>query len=519
MAGVPRGAPDPASAMRITDAAEHRAAVTNRIAAELAGGVSWFTVTGTSERQREHATLDAMARGVDVVAAATLPSDAHSGRRGRMNLLVRAGDGYVPLLVVRHRITDSGSGARTSRVEEPFPDAASADERRKPRSQPRDQLRLAHAWRMLEAAGYAAGRAPVGGVIGLDADIVLWHDLGSVSWPGERSTLDEYDTRFADRLAVARAAASESEPLALPSRVLECRGCPWWPVCRPQLTDARDVSLVVRGADADTLRDRGLATVDALAAADPAAGPDAMPDRRFADAVVLAKAWLADLTVVRRVRELRVPRGDVEVDIDMESFGDSGAYLWGCLVSGRDVGEPHGYRGFATWQPLPTGDEGRAFGEFWQWLRDVRARASEAGATFRAYCYNELAENRWLLSSADRFAGMPNVPSRSEVQDFIDSAEWVDLFRFVADQFLCARGKGLKTVAPAAGFHWHDAEAGGENSMRWYRDAVGMDGDPPDHEQRRRLLVYNEDDVRATFALREWMSGAAATEAPYMGDL
>lgn len=55
--------------------------------------------------------------------------------------------------------------------------------------------------------------------------------------------------------------------------------------------------------------------------------------------------------------------------------------------------------------------------------------------------------------------------------------------------------------------------------MRWYRDAVGMDGAVPDDEQRERLLRYNEDDVLATKALREWMSGRAQVEVPYMLDI
>jgi predicted RecB family nuclease len=213
-----------------------------------------------------------------------------------------------------------------------------------------------------------------------------------------------------------------------------------------------------------------------------------------------------------------VPRADVEVDVDMESFGESGAYLWGCLLSGADIGIEPGYRSFVTWDPLPTADEARSFAEFWAWLSEVRARTAAAGLTFRAYCYNAMAENRWLFGSADRFAGLVGIPGRPEIQSFVDSAEWVDLFRAVSDQFLCAHGKGLKVVAPVAGFTWRDPEAGGEASMRWYRAAVGMDGELPEVAQRERLLQYNEDDVRATHALRVWMSGPANT-IPYMGDL
>jgi predicted RecB family nuclease len=149
----------------------------------------------------------------------------------------------------------------------------------------------------------------------------------------------------------------------------------------------------------------------------------------------------------------------------------------------------------------------------------VRDRAAGRGLTFRAYCYNELAENRWLLASTRRFAGMPGVPSRRQVQAFIESDAWVDLFGSVRDHFLCAHGKGLKTIAPVAGFHWRDPEASGENSMRWYRDAVALEGGDPNEAQRLRLLAYNEDDVRATYTLRNWMCSDEVEKIPYVGDL
>jgi predicted RecB family nuclease len=242
----------------------------------------------------------------------------------------------------------------------------------------------------------------------------------------------------------------------------------------------------------------------------------------YADAVALARAWLKGLPVVRRVADVSVPRADVEVDVDMESFGESGAYLWGALLSlpgGADVGHEPGYRAFATWEPLPTDDEARSFAEFWGWLRAIRADCAERGLTFAAYCYNEQAENRWMLGSADRFAGYPGMPSREEVTEFITSDLWVDMFALVSKWFLCAHGKGLKRIAPVAGFAWSDPEASGENSMRWYRDAVAMDGGRPCEVQRERLLRYNADDVHATHILREWMCSPALAEIPLAAEL
>lgn len=538
-AGPPPGdEADPGVAMRKADAASHRAALAARWAELL--GPRWAPVPAApTARERAAATRTVLADTAtlpDVVGGAELP--AAEGRRGHAEALVRAvpGDaasGWWPLIVVRHRITDPGEGALTSPLARPHPDAAGPDDERRVRTVTRDVLRLAHLHRMLRAAGLAPPEVPGtpvwGGIVGLDADVVVWADLASSSGSGGRSTLETYDRRHADRLAVAEAARSRAPALAEPSRITECRRCPWWPTCEAALRAVDDVSLVVRGDAALRLRGRGVTTVRELAAIDPADGlPGPEPDPEtpeagevpdLVEAVALARAWSRDVPLVRRVARPTVARGDVEVDVDMESLGEDGAYLWGVLLSGADIGLEPGYRGFATWDPLPTRDEGRSFGEFWTWLSDVRARCAARGLVMRAYCYNEQAENRWLRGSVERFAGMPGVPPAAEVEEFIASDAWIDLFPVVSESFLCPHGKGLKRVAPSAGFAWHDPEAGGENSMRWYRDAVGLDGGEPDPGQRERLLVYNADDVRATWTLRTWLTSERVLEVPYLEDL
>jgi predicted RecB family nuclease len=522
MRATPLLPPSPAAEQRIADAETHRLAISRRLEnGQNVTSDGWVTVSRDQPTvDRVRATEQALADGVPFIWGALFPVDRVGHRRGGVELLVRTEHGYLPVLIVRHRITDRGAGAPTTAMTDLDPTHQVPDPARKVRSQPRDQLRLVHLRKLLQSLGHAEKDRALGGVIGLDADVVVWHDLAAQTWPGGRSALSEYDVRFADRLAVASAAAFGGEPLAGPSRILECRHCPWWPTCEAELTRTRDVSLVVRGEDAVGLRTAGVSTVDKLAALNPADEPPmSWTAVTFADTVALARAWLADLTVVRRVEEIVVPRADVEVDVDMESFGESGAYLWGCLLTGVDIGLEPGYHAFATWDPLPTADEARSFAEFWAWLSDVRARTAAAGLTFRAYCYNAMAENRWLFGSVERFGDYAGVPPRAEIQSFVDSEQWVDLFRSVSDQFLCAQGKGLKVIAPVAGFTWRDPEAGGEASMSWYRHAVGMDGAPPDARQRERLLRYNEDDVLATRALRTWMSTRAQSDVPFMADL
>ncbi|MFZ2172716.1 MAG: TM0106 family RecB-like putative nuclease [Rhodococcus sp. (in: high G+C Gram-positive bacteria)] len=454
---------------------------------------------GQSMRKRSEDTLAACAAGADRIWGAVLPIERDTGRKGRCEILVRDTErgGYIPVIVVNHKVTDPGRGAVTSGLFEWEP---REDTTRKPRSQVRDQMRVAQVYRMLERHGWASP-ALVGGAIGYGGDVIIVHDLSTV--------LDEYDERFADRIAVARGQAP-----TVPSRIGECRSCPWWPGCESELKHKHDVSLVATGSRADMLREAGCHTIEDLAAWDGEPLED-WPHGAFQDAIVIAKAWLADAPLVRRHAKIRVHRADIEVDVDMESYQEHGAYLWGTLLNTVGVSV---YRPFVSWDPVPTEDEARSFGEFWTWLMAEREAAAARGKTFAAYCYSRAAEDKWLLDSARRFAGVPGVPTREEVREFIDGPQWVDIYQAVTDQFICPHGKGLKKIAPVAGFTWRDADAGGEASMSWYREAVGYDGDP-DHTQRERLLQYNEDDVIATKVLREWMSERAEQEIPLASEL
>ena len=242
----------------------------------------------------------------------------------------------------------------------------------------------------------------------------------------------------------------------------------------------------------------------------------------FPDAVALARAWQRGLAVVRRVPRCPCCGRTSRWTSTWRASASPGAYLWGALLTGAAAAARRragGYRAFATWEPVPTPDEARSFAAFWTGSPGSATMRPRRGRRFAAYCYNEQAENRWLLASARRFAGLPGIPEVAQVEEFIADDRWVDLFAVVGEWFLCAHGKGLKRIAPAAGFTWRDPEASGENSMRWYRDAVGMDGAEPDQAQRLRLLEYNADDVAATRALREWMTSRVVEEVPLAVDL
>ena len=104
--------------------------------------------------------------------------------------------------------------------------------------------------------------------------------------------------------------------------------------------------------------------------------------------------------------------------------------------------------------------------------------------------------------------GGPDLPSLRELERFFSSGEWVDLHQLAKDQLLTEGPLGLKVLATRAGFSWRDEDPSGEASVGWYLEAVGPDPVAAS-AARSRLLAYNEDDVLATRALREWFDGPA----------
>jgi predicted RecB family nuclease len=239
------------------------------------------------------------------------------------------------------------------------------------------------------------------------------------------------------------------------------------------------------------------------------------PMQSLPEQIDRARAALGDSPAYRRrgVVQVSVPRGEVEVDIDLESTED-GVYLWGALVTNRSAWDraPTGYRAFCTWEPMTDEVEAGLFAEFWGWLSELRSDAAAEGLVFRAYCYNASAESTQLRRIAAAVGLVDAVTA------FTDSDDWVDLLRVFDSQLLTGSSIGLKSVAPLCDFSWDVADPGGAESMIYYDKAVSTDDFPVAEAARDWLLAYNRSDVEATAALREWLD-KAATGYPSAEDL
>lgn len=462
-----------------TEAALHRARRKQTAVASVAGLLPISPAPGDPARHRfrrvsidptqpdaDLDTLEALAQGATLIEGAVFEG-THAGRYWRAEVEVLAllpDTTYLPVAVTNHRVARPAPGAQTPVIAThrlglsgPHPEEYAL------KHHSSDSLRLGLAARALEEYGLGAG---LGALIGQDRTRAFLTPTAAFQ-------------RAADS-----ALAAPTPPG--PRRLKECATCRFWPHCEPMLRAADDLSLFLPGDRGQRYRQRGIETVTGLAQAG------------LGEPSALAAAWQRGTAVLRRQRITPPPRAEVEIDIDVEAYLDQGAYLWGTYDGQR-------YRPFITWGPLGEAEEAGNFADFWGWLMARRAAARERGSTFRVYCYARNGENHWLRSSARR---LPGGPSEEEVRAFIRSEEWVDVFDAVTASLAGPFGLGLKTVAPQAGFHWRDRGFDGEESVNAYRVAVGLDaGDSG--EARRLLLRYNEDDCRATAAVRNWLSQGA----------
>jgi len=278
------------------------------------------------------------------------------------------------------------------------------------------------------------------------------------------------------------------------------------------LVGKRSRTLLQRLADTGIHTAGDVAALDPRTAALPAKGAGHLPTL-----IDQARAAVSDRPFrTRGCTQIDVPRADIEIDLDMENTAD-GVYLWGTLTTLRSAAGTgaiaEGYEPLIDWDDPPgraPGAEARLLQRLQSWLAERRAFALAHGLTIRIYCWSgaEAAQIRRVVrtsATTDDDDAVDRTPTKEWADELLSPPLWVDLFDVFRDQVITGGGAGLKLIAPLAGFAWRDDDPGGDQSQLWYRQAID-DPDPLVRTAlRQRLLDYNEDDVNATQAIRNWL--------------
>jgi predicted RecB family nuclease len=519
--------------VRASDEMEHRRKAAEdfrrNVLAELAGTAGAVVATTLEETTR------ALDDGVELIIRPRLADDVTGHRRASVHALVRLGRHderfvYAPMLVKNSEVVETSVTRQllVTNLEQLSPHLATPRPGvnvRSTLSLTRSGMSLAHATRVLQALGHGDEFARVS-IVDRQRQ-VWWLDLSSNQH--SRFNLTTYDALYHERHKLLDAydqwREHGGEYPTSPYWHRECDDCAFRNHCRAELEARDDVSLThyTNFEQQRLLHEFNVDTRFDLARLDPhlaRLARRASNDSDSREAVLgLAIERLDDLiyrarvhvtgSLLRRVDggAMGCPSADVEVDVDMESYGEH-TYLWGASVrlAGGISDLAEGYHSFAVWEELDETSEARNFAEFWRWFTSLRETCATRGLSFAAYCFWAQAEDGAMNRAVD--PPLSSGPTRDELDAFRTSSppQWIDLHDLAKTQIQTDGPLGLKVLARAAGFEWRDDNPGGEASMRWFEAAHGVDDVD---SWRRRILEYNEDDCRATQALRDWLNGPA----------
>lgn len=330
-----------------------------------------------------------------------------------------------------------------------------------------------------------------------------WPDTGRIiDAQGTPNTLDLAGYRSTYEMNRSRLTRIRSgEEKTIPGWKGECGNCQWQAVCVRALERMDDVTLV--GGVGESYRTK-LATIGVQTAADLAASDPADLQKVKGIGVSFSIAWVRQAKAQKRgtpeILDLwSPPEVAFEISYDIEDFTpDPFLYLHGLLV--REKGARRfGDEGFteADWgcfEPLcatlPDDTEEVL------WRRFLVAVAGfEKRGDYAVYVYSH-HEKTNLEKLAAKYGGS------IELDHFI--GRFVDLLPVVKRCVVFPKDStGLKALARFVGFDWRDEDPGGSQSMAWW--AEYLDDPVKNVALRARVIAYNEDDVRATFALRDWL--------------
>ena len=468
------------------------------------------------------------------------------------DLLVRArnaaGDplGWWPVDIKSHTSPDGTRGVVTRQGSSaaPHPESAIPCPGKLERD---DAVQLAHYSTHLSALGLAADE-PWGGIIGRDPGTIIWQRLDEVAYgrgPSAESALVQYRRRIDERTGVMSAAKlrndapnrpSPTAPQVYPDQKFGCKGCEWWPACEGELVAVGGTGHVT--LIAGITPDERLKHIPDVTSIGQLETIDVDGDKKRAELKRRAIAYTS-MSAIKLDETYEMPSFDIEIDIDLESsqaalvdegldaVGADVVYLFGWLKN--EVVDGVG------WQEAPTGaffdysntleGELKVLLETWNFLQAEVSLAAAAGKTIGIFHFHIPEPNAFRML-AQRYAAREGVPSPAEVDDFIDRY-FVDMLPRVKRLAFPRSAKSpvgsysIKTLAPVAGFCWELDDAGGAASLLKYAEAIsqsdtaGTSCEPcaPMHKSvdcaptcaRCWLCIYNEDDVRATAALRSWL--------------
>lgn len=263
-----------------------------------------------------------------------------------------------------------------------------------------------------------------------------------------------------------------------------CKQSPWFKKCTGLTESCRDLSLLNRvwREEVLRLREAGILTVEQLAEKRVADIQRLVPEVNPTRIELMRDQAIAlrdNRYTIREKIDLPEHQNELFFDIESDPLRDFD-YLFGVLVV-SEAGEE--YHAFMAESPE---DEGKMWEEFKAFIEQYIDAPIYHYGTFEKDVVN-------------RFAAKFGC---SELLKEAFERNLIDLIFLIRPAILFPLSfYSLKDIASYIGFSWRDTEASGANSVLWAERYL----ETKDPEVKKRILEYNEDDVRATWKVQRWL--------------
>ncbi len=273
-----------------------------------------------------------------------------------------------------------------------------------------------------------------------------------------------------------------------------CKASPFFNVCLDEELGCDDLSILnrIHRGEVSELKREGIDTVLQLASANLEVLSTKIMEMSYERLMFLQRQAIALKErmhdIVERI-EFEDARVELFFDIESDPVRDLD-YLFGVLrVEHLDDGTTNEkYHAFVA---RKEEDERKAWDDFTAFLSDNQF------APVYHYGWYEISVCAKLI---ERF-GAPDGAIESWRNNFVDLNAVLRPAVIFPLSFY-----SLKDIAQYIGFQWRSEDAGGVNSIRWFHEWL----DKGNESMMQKIIQYNEDDVRATKVLKDWLREKAS---------
>lgn len=425
-----------------------------------------------SHESRANRTRAAMEERVAYIYQGVIEDE---GLFGIPDLLFLDGDEYFPI--------DIKSGNAT--------DGETADNA--PRPKKHYAIQLALYVEILQNLGLCSSRR---GYIIDSAGERIEYDLDLPQ--GKRTPQTFWEYYLEVKAAVSRLIANEEQNE--PAMASVCGNCGWQASCKSWCEKQDDLTLLYYVGRSD--RDAVKHSLESSAISNLLKhSAEELLERKKSDKTFLKGLGESKLTKMLRRAELlknngkpifyeefSFPKTELELFFDIEDDPTRDfVYLHGLYIR---EGEKLSYMAFLAKDTEPESEK-KAWGEFWDFIRSLPEN------DYSVYYYS----GHEPAAYSEMRKKYPDVVSEEELGAFFAHENCIDLFSaYIREKTDWPLGSySLKSIAKYLGFSWRDENPSGAESVAWFNEYI----ESGDEGIMRRILEYNEDDCRATMAVKD----------------